>query len=80
MTTPPTISGWRERWAAEKLPMAPVPAAPQPARLLEDGRGGALVIIGSIASPYANARMAQLELEAMEHRGLVMIQGRPAPC
>lgn len=62
------------------LPVGPISSAALPAKLIENGFGGALVTIGATSCPYANARMAREHLEAMERQGHVRIIREASPC
>jgi hypothetical protein len=62
-----------------EVPLAPASTAALRAWIAEDAHGGAVVTIGTIACPYANAQIARTQLEAMAARGLVYIEGKE-PC
>ncbi len=64
------------------LPAPPVSSYATPAWIREDGHGGAVVTMGQISCPYANAASARAQLEAMARRGDVRLIDPPevAPC
>ncbi len=64
------------------LPVAPVSNCATLAWIREDGHGGALVSIGQIRMPYANATVARAYLETMAQRGDVRLVDPPevTPC
>lgn len=52
-----------------------------PASIVDLPGGGALVTIGTIACPYANAARARDQLQAMARQGRIRLEApAPSPC